>query len=335
MSEAQGDTGGWRPGERELREREVASQRVGVMLHIAATLLALLASVTAVVVALQAVRAVAVAEEGIRRQTEKQRLSTVLESIGGESSAERAAGYALLRRHVEGLAIAATSAGGTQQDRDEVLDLYAAAVDIFENYLHNPVVTVASATPQPSASPVPAGRGYGSPRVPVDVVYVLNELEQLLKPEGPAGALARQDGQAPSIDLANTQLYKQSMQGLDVSWLRGKFLVGIDLRGTNLRNSIWGEASLERAYLQCANLEGADFRGTRLQNADLRGANVAGADFIGAVLDGAKFEGVAGLQEAVGLAAASGYTPPEPSTLASAFSQADCLANQSYWASAA
>jgi hypothetical protein len=221
-----------------------------------------------VIVALRAAQlageSVDTTREGIERQASEARLSTAIAAIGGDQPGERVGGLALLRRHVNSQLSAATS------DEDAAL-LYTAALDVLENYLRNP-----------PDDPVSGGLGYGVPDVPSDNVYAAEELQGMMRLRSKVEAL--ETDSFVGVDLAEVQLRGQPWEGIDFSWLDGHYFLGIDLRGADLRNSIWGTSSLQKAYLQCADLDGANFTDTDLRGADLRGANVSDADFTGAKL---------------------------------------------------
>lgn len=240
-----------------------------------------LAALGAVLIAIRATdaarEAVDATRDGIERQANEDRLSTAIQAIGADQPGERVGGLALLRRHVGSQLSAAIDEEGS--DEDAAL-LYTTALDVLENYLRNP-----------PDNPTDGGLGYGTPDVPVDNVYAANELEGMVSMRSKVEALDIDPD--TGVDLANVQLRGQPWQGINFSWLDGHYFAGIDLRGANLRSSIWGTSSLEKAFLQCADLDGATFNGTDLSGADLRGANISEANLTGAtVSETTKFDRV-------------------------------------------
>jgi hypothetical protein len=319
---------GWRPGERELREKEIAGQRRAQRVQAITAFAAFIAAMAAGFASWQAGQAVKIAQEGVRRQADETRLSTAVGSIGGNLSAERVAGFTLLRRHVIGMVDRADVEDSGTAERRDALDLYKSSLDIFENYLKNPASAASDEGDRAQAPP--AGLGFGHPFRPSDSVYAANELNQLLDK---SRALRRiGEGQVmPAIDLSTTQLYGQPWKEIDFSWLAGNYAFRVDLRGANLTYSQWGSSSLPEAYLQCADLNQADFSGTNLEGADLRGANIAGADFTDANLEDAKLEGVFGLESAVGLDQDVGLALPPDDKLGDSYDRGACLDEEAYW----
>ena len=343
----------WRPGERELRERELKGQRRAHLAQAATAIAAFIAALAAAYASLQAGEAVKIAQDGIQRQVDETRLSTAVAAIGGELPAERVAGFTLLRRHSVGLVDRAAEKDSTERERDDALSLYKTSLDILENYLKNPAIPIAIggdtngkalAVPGDSKSgndPVAnkgdtkkraplTGLGFGRPLRPSDSVYAANELRELLELRRDIRRVGKGEDM-PSIDLTRVQLYGQSWAGIDFSWLLGHYFHGIDLRGTTLSNSRWGGSWLGGAYLQCADLSNANFVGTTLAEADLRGANLGGARFADADLEGADLKGVVGLEKAVGLDQASGFDPPRAEELGKTYDRTECLAKEAYW----
>jgi hypothetical protein len=216
----------------------------------------------------------------------------------------------LLRRQVDEL----LDAADTPQDRRHAYGMYTASLDVLENYL--------------SAGGDGGGLGYGVPDVSPDSVYAANELRSLmyLRDEvtalGVEGSLERP---GPAVDLSHVQLYGKSWRAIDVSWLAAQVFVGIDLRGANLTESVWGTSNLTDAYLQCANLVNADFRGADLTRADLRGTDLSGADLTGATLDGIRLDGATWSHETRGLEAFV-QTLDGPRA-----DGTECLDHQAYW----
>lgn len=139
-----------------------------------------------------------------------------------------------------------------------------------------------------------------------------------------AKVAALDTGIAPALELSDDELIGQPWRGVNFGWVYA-YMVGIDLRGSDLVKSQWSYRSdLTGAYLQCADLEGANFRGANLSHADLRGANVAGADFRGADLRGATLTSLYGQ--------AKWSRPPKGTPLQpTGWSSYTCLQNSSFW----
>jgi hypothetical protein len=218
--------------------------------------------------------------------------------------------------------------------------LYTLGLDVLENYLRNPADAPAGSDGRP------AGLGYGRPVVPDDNRYAANELRALVNQREDVEALeldGTPQAPGPAVDLSRVQLFGQSWNEIDFSWLAGHNFVRIDLRWANLRESVWGGSSLSEAYLQCAdltranligtNLAGADLRGAILNRAKLTGANLAGADLRAAdlsnvegltreQLDSALWDtNTGGLDEDV----VSGLTPDELSTAPPGTTDGTCV----------
>jgi hypothetical protein len=292
----------WKPEELELRKEEIKQTHRAVWAQVAVAACAVVATLAAAYAAKQAADAVQIAAKGIEQQAHADRLSTAISAIGGDRAAERAAGFALLRRHVEDRVNTADS----PEERLDAYNLYTSALDVLENYLRkeestqttqeNSTQTTLVKSTQTTQEPV--GLGFGRPHFPYDNKYAANELKNLLKLQREIKELrssiedeTKVKTLAPSVDLSEVQLTQQSWEGVNFAWLGGKFFRGIDLRGANLKESIWEKSFLQDAHLQCANLEGADLRGANLIGADLRGAYLKDTDFTGAKLRAAKFKG--------------------------------------------
>lgn len=279
----------------EANENSAAAQIRSARAQTLATAVQALSALVGVFVAgaalwavFQARDAVEVAREGVERQAEENRLSTAMDSIGAEQVPERVGGFTILRRHVE--TMMERAADEPVEEQRETLRLVDTSLDIFEQYLKNPIASNGNARPTVTAE---TPRGWGWPDVPPDVVYAANELEQMLElgdaVEGLAGEDPR-DNPPPSVDLSNVQLWGQPWAGIDFRWLKALSAPGIDLRSANLETSKWGkEATLSNSYLQCANLMNAGFAGTTAEGTDFRGANLTDANFRYADLLGADF----------------------------------------------
>jgi len=232
--------------------------------------------------------------------------------------AERVAGLQLLERNVSARF---TLAPQTGESAANVFGDYTTALEIFSGYLssHSGSSLVGKQNGKRAAS---FGRGYGTPPVPLDVVYAANQIELMLNMKGDVTAL---NAGKPAIDLSDDELYGQPWTGVNFRWIKS-YLVGIDLRGAYLESSKWGKgANLSDSYLQCANLRDADFRGANLTYADLRGANVQGADFRGAKIRGIDFGQIYGTARWPRWMRRMN-TPP-----ASEWDQATCLQDKTLW----
>ncbi len=299
----------WRSGEKQLREREVNRQLWSTVVQIVIALAAITAAFTAGLAALRASDAIEVAKKGIQSQADENRLSTAIDSVGGDSSTQRVAGLTFLRRlAMQKLEIAAED-GATESERRDAMRLYRATIDILANYLKTPTA--------PSAT-----FGIGDPLLPPDVAYAASDLRQWLTDKAKFLQLARGDRtEIPTIGLENAWLFGVYWPRIDLAWLSARNLVGVDLRNATLDNSNWGKTTFVEAHLGCtrfsgANLKGSDFtdsdshsailtnsnlqgttlvrtnlRGANLTNANLRGANLTDADLRGANLTGANLRG--------------------------------------------
>jgi hypothetical protein len=193
------------------------------------------------------------------------------------------AGLALLEQNVSSRITLSSNTGESPVD---VFDNYQTALRVISSYLSSggQAFLAAASTARTTA---PFGRGFGtpsSPGLPIDINYAAGEVQLLLNLSSKVMAL---DSGRPDIDLSHDELFGQSWEGIDLSWLASAFLPGIDLRGANLEWSQWGKGSdLQYSYLQCADLQHAKFRRADLSYADLQGANVQGADFRNASLQG-------------------------------------------------
>jgi hypothetical protein len=284
----------WKPEELQLRKREIKQTGIGLAIQFFVALFALAATAAAAYAALKAGEAVEIAAKGIEQQADAERLSTAISAIGGDRPAQRGAGFTLLRRHVQDR----VDTSDTPEEHLDAYNLYTSALDVLELYLRNQPEASTEGTQKPVVV------GFGRPRVPYDNKYAAKELQSLmnLKPEIlELQASFEVKPPAPTLDLSNVQLTGQSWPKIDFAWLGARFFPGIDLRGANLTDSIWGKSFLEGAHLQCAELKGANLREARLVNADLRGANLEGADFTNAELTGINLRGATGWEKAKGL----------------------------------
>ena len=260
--------------ELELRRQEVEAavsnaktQRFLSKFQLAAVVLSLFAVAAAGVATGASVYSVRQTAENNLKQAEDNQVSTAVNALGSDDSADRVAGLMLLRinaiRQIWPLP-------ASRADRKEAYENYVMALVVLGSYIHNYSLSFISGKRK-------FGLGYGAPSTPgtpLDVTLAADEIRTLLHQRRSLKAL--REG-VPSLDLSNDELFKQSWARVDFSWLANKYFVGIDLRGANLKDSQLRGADLHGSYLQCANLKGADLRGTDLTKADLRGANVQGA----------------------------------------------------------
>lgn len=249
----------WKPGEKELRIKEVATQRRMSWVQILVATAGLLASAAAIGAVLVAYKTVNVAQQGIQRQADENRLATAVTAIGGKTAAERVAGVTLLRRHVDERLAAAASTDPNSQDRRDAYGLYTNALVILANYLRGVPLTYKKPCPSP---------------MPLDDQYAAKELKNLLDMK--ATVLALKVGSPPTLDLSSVELCSQHWVDIRFDWLAAAYLWRINLTGSNLANSHWGHAYLVGAQLECANLSGADLSQTTMTAANLRGANLYG-----------------------------------------------------------
>jgi hypothetical protein len=335
----------WKPEERDMRAREVRATVWGTRLQFLISLAALATAIGAIVAALQAVEAVDVAQRGVRAvqrgvqvQADESRVSTAINAVGAKFLPQRVAGFTFLRRHIEAVMDRAVE-DGTERSARDALSLYEGSLDVFENYIKNPIPITASERLSQSAD---SKLGVGRPDVPSDVLYAANDLRELLELTQQRAIhvlrklahLPKEDDQLPAVDLSNAQLYRKSWSTIDFSWLETNYSPNIDLRGANLTDSRWNGSTLSGAHLQCANLNhahfnqaslvNADFRGANLYATDLRGADLEGADFTDARMVRVKVEGAEHMDSAIGLR--------DPLAVFAPWRLEECLENRMYWA---
>ena len=319
MTSAVTKPGDWSDEEKELRRKEVSASRVTAYVQSVALLIAFGATLAAGYAAVQSGHAVRDSAQYNAQQAIENQLTTAISAIGGSSSAEQVAGLILLQRDVE-LQVSDANDGSGLVTRQSADSAFATSLEVIGDYMHTDPQTDASF--RGTVNPRIFRPGYGylrSGAEPVAVIYAADQLRLLLTM---AHQVARIDShEAPSIDLSDIELYGVSWPGIDFRWLTVAWMPDIDLRSSNLTDSVWGAGTtLRHAYLQCADLSGADFRGVNLTNADLRGANVSGADFAGAILTGVKTTGAFGK--------ARGLDVTDP---ASRWEQSSCPQNPAYW----
>lgn len=293
-------------------------QKSTVRVQAAALALALVASLAAAYAAYQAGQAVKASEQNGAQQAVESQLTTAVSAIGGTTPAERVAGLTLLRINVATQVNAAVDTSDTLT-RQDAYDAYGTSLDVLADYIRTGTISAGGSAA--TASSGSFGLGYGIPKAqePLDAVYAADELRLLLGMTAEVRTI--DDGESPEIDLSRDELYGLSWSRLSVGWLSSAYMLGTDLRNSNLTDSRWSSSSyLVHAYFQCADLRDADFSGANLTGADLRGANLDGANFEGAVLNGVKTDGAFG--NPTGLA----VVHPTAS-----WNQASCASNRSYW----
>jgi hypothetical protein len=268
--------GGQRSSDQNIRSQIRASWA-----QVAGSAVSAAAVIVAIFVAWQGQEAVNHNSQTSLQQSEDTQLSTAITALGSSELAERVAGLQLLERNAAGRFSLAAETGESPVN---VFSDYTTALEIFSGYLSSHSGALLTGTSAGQAASL-FGRGYGTPPIPLDIVYAADEVQLMLDMKAEVTAL---HAGLPAIDLSRDELYGQPWTGIDFRWIKA-FLVGIDLRGSYLESSQWGRQSdLSYSYLQCADLQGANFRGANLTYADLRGANVQGADFRGARIRGAK-----------------------------------------------
>jgi hypothetical protein len=348
----------WKPDERELRRQEVRTSRISLGLNALTTVATAIAAVAAAMAAYYAGSAVNVARTAIDRQTLESRFSDAVQAVGSDQAAGRVAGFIMLRRNVEQRLNQAEEAA----DPADSVTFYNTALDVIENYLKTAPApsggSVSTSVPTPAGpvpSPAPAVGGppivpatgapapapSARPAVPQDRIYAAGQLKALLA-EADRDLVRRYSTGPPKVyvDLSNAELFGVSWPDIDFSWLSGKYLAQIDLRGANLTSSKWGNAGLAGSLLQCANLHraslndeqnermppqlakhanlvGANLRGANLSGADLRNADLSGADVTGAHIDGARLDGAiltgVAWEQAIGRDVSGRVTTSQPS----------------------
>ena len=280
------------------RRAEIKNQRWGIGIGALTLIAALLTAIAAVLAAKAATEAVSTAQDAVLRASREQRLSSGIESMGGDTSAQRIAGIGLLTRsvanemrRVEGTKESADDEDW-ERDRREVNASYIATMNALENYIgswRGPAGDAGAVAP-PSGRETPTSNQIVGYVVPKDVIYAANEVRALTGEDVEKSAESLD--LTPSIDLSAAPLSGLPLTGLDVSWLGTFYAPGIDLRQASLANTTWGKAAkLMGGHLQCARLTDADLSGANLQDADLRGADLTGADLEDTIVTGAKLRG--------------------------------------------
>ena len=279
---AQAPANRWKPGERELRNREVARQSYASIAQIVIAAVAIIGVFIAGLAALKAGDAVDIAKRGIQSNADENRLSTAIDGIGGADAAQRVAGLTLLRRLATQRLENATEAGATDSDQRDARRLYHATVDILATFLKT-----TSASPEDLSV---------ESRQPIDFVYAEADLKRWLENKDSYRQLAHGGGrftterralEYPNVDLANAPLFGVAWSKIDFSWLGARNLPGVDFRRADLSNSTWGLSTLRGAHMQCVRAEGSQFRKSHFDRADLSDAHFKSADLRGATFQGA------------------------------------------------
>lgn len=307
----------WAAEQRQLRRAEVRAAKVSGRAQAIAVMIAAVATAAAAFAALQAERAVSVAQQGNAQQAAESQMTTAITAIGGSSPSSQVAGLTLLGENVQSQLNAALATTNPVTRKDSY-DAYTTALTVLAEYLRE-----GSSSVQSSAF----GPGYGNIGQLVSSgqydasVYGADEVRSLLWMSADVRAIS--GGSAPSIDLSHDELVGMSLAQIDLSWLSSAFLSYIDLREANLSYSHWGpQTTLAHAYLQCADLSHARFTGANLAGADLRGANLTGAVFTGANLTGVKTDGAVGDPK--------GLTITNPGSAAT-WNPGTCASDSAYW----
>jgi uncharacterized protein YjbI with pentapeptide repeats len=302
----------------EADRKNIRSQIRASWAQVAGSTVSAAAVIVAIIVAWQGQETVNHNSQTSLEQSEDTQLSTAITALGSSETAERVAGLQLLERNAAGRFSLAAETGESPAN---VFSDYTTALEIFSGYLssHNSSLLADTSTGQAAA---PFGQGYGTPPIPLDVVYAADQVQTMLEMKREVTALHA--GQ-PAIDLSHDELYGQPWTRIDFRWIKA-YLFGIDLRGAYLESSQWGRQSdLSHSYLQCADLQGANFRGADLTFADLRGANIQGADFRGARIKGAK------LTQLYGVATWSRRPKRVTTVPVQQWNQGTCLQDSAFW----
>jgi uncharacterized protein YjbI with pentapeptide repeats len=312
--------GEWELEKRDLRRAEVRAARTTGRAQAVAVFVAAAATVAASFAALQAERAVTVAQQSNAQQASQSQFTTAISAIGGSSPAEQVAGLTLLGRNIEEQ-VSEAAGNSDSLTRQSAHGAYVTSLELLAAYLSNTTTGTGSAI---AASSGAFGLGYGGFTAAgrsgqeVAAEYAADEVRILLYMSAEIRSIG---GAPPNIDLSYDELYGMSLAGIDFRWLGSAWLPYIDLRSTNLSDSQWGSGTtLIHAYLQCADLSGANFDGANLTGADLRGADLQGATFYGAKLSGVKTSGAFGNPK--GLTVVNS---------ARTWDQARCSSNRAYW----
>ena len=311
----------WKPGELDLRKREVvAAEKSGKLrswVQVAQVLSVIVALISTIVASISARQNILTAkatsresayqaETDIQQSDEKQLLSIINRLDTGNFSTGSTR-ILLLQRGIENILSLPLD---TSLARQEAYEDYATVLNGISVYIR-------SRKPKSMSN---FGMGYGVPD-PEEPPYdsnVTNTLVYLVALDNAVRKVA-EGITTPNLDLSKDQLYglywiEDSFKGLDTD------MEGADLRDGNLTGSNLDKVDLNGAYLQCANLSGADLERATLVGADLRGAYIGGADFRGANLKHAKTNGVIGF--------ARGF---RHRSSAKEYDPTRCRSNKSFW----
>lgn len=314
-------TEGWKPGELDLRRREVAaaerttrSQKWVQLAQVLSVVVALSSTVVALVAARQSNEATQSAAQLSAQQAAESQLTSAIGSLDVGSSSVRITQMLLIERDVTGIMSLPFS---TNEEEQDAYSDYTTSLQALTVYLD-------SHTPARTSS---FGPGYGTPPasgLPGDLSYAANTLHDLIDMGNAQNISSTLHATPPIVNLSRVTLFNELLPGTNLSWVISD-LTGADLRGAILEFSSFSLTSnLEFSYLQCADLQGADFRGADLAYADLRGADVDNANFSGANLTGARLTSLYGHA-----------TWPKGTrniiTLPGQFNQAACLRNSKFW----
>jgi hypothetical protein len=270
---------GWKPGELDLREREVAAteknmkRQKWLQLVQSASVIAALASTAVALYTVQQNSAAAnAAAQSTAQQADEAQLTSAINSLDQGDSSARATRLILAARDVQRILSLPPS---TDQARRDAYDDFTTLIEALSIYLKT----------HGAKSTHTFGPGHGvPPPVRIDVTLAASDIQRLFSEEPEIKSLNRY--LVPAIDLSGDELAGIALPSADLSWVSAYF-ADIDLRGADLAGSNLSHVDLQGASLQCANLTDVDFSHTDLRSADLRGAIVEGADFRGAVLGNA------------------------------------------------
>ena len=288
-------TEGWKPGEMDLRRREVIavekstkSQNWVQLAQVLSVLVALSSTLVALLSVRQSNEAAQSAAQASVQQTAENQLTSAVSSLNTGNSTVRTTQMLLIQRDINEIISLPLS---TSEERADARSDYVTAIQALSVYISG-----YTAPPRTKSF----GLGYGSLSIfhlAEDVTYALNTLTEIVAAGSVKGHLAPipYEEVPPIINLSNRMLAGILWPSINIGSVI-IFLSGSDLRGAVMQYTEWNaESNLSHSYLQCADLADADFRDADLAGADLRGANVQGADFRGANLTGAKLKSLYGV----------------------------------------
>lgn len=264
------DDHGWRRLEFEQKERGLAEARIAAKRQLWATGIAAITVLAAIAGTILTYRSSQAASDAAIRQQKGDVLAAAISALGGAKPAERIAGLSLLVG-LAGDSLIEAQESGVNEDALAAKTQYRNAVTTVLNYLREPP------NPNFNTQYAPATLGYGFPKVQPENQYAANALRELLRMStDPRYGIVDVPG-VVAIDLSTTQLYGQSWQGVDFSHTSSTYINSADLRGTNLKDSRFPNATLTGTFFTCANFENADLTNADLSFTDLRGANLRGS----------------------------------------------------------